>query len=80
MLYLRTVAKHFENCFYGKQSCEEKIEITEDVNIEERSIVIFEHQGEGVEDNEQENKVFKGRGGNESPGVISDSRGFIRNI
>ena len=80
MLYLRTVAEYFENCFYGKQSCEEKIEITEDVNIEERSIVILEHEREGVEDDQQENKVFKWRRRDQSPCVIPGTRCFIRNI
>ena len=58
---LGTVTEDLHDGLYGEECCEEKVEIAEDVNIEERSVVVFEHQGEGVEDDQEQNKVLKRR-------------------
>ena len=50
---LRTVTKHLHNGLYREEGREEKVEIAEYVDIKERSVVVFEHQGEGVEDDEE---------------------------
>ena len=51
----------FHDGLYSEECGEEKVEIAEDVNIEQGGLVIFEHQGEGVEDNQEQNKVLKRR-------------------
>ena len=55
---LGTIAKNLHDGLYREECGEEKVEIAEDVNIEQWSLVIFEHQGEGVEDNQEQNKVL----------------------
>ena len=69
---LWTVTKHLHDRLYGEEGREEKVEIAEYINIEEGSVVVFEHQGESVEDDQQQDKVFKRRWGDEPPSVVTD--------
>ena len=68
--YLGPIPKQFQSTFYCKKCGEEKVEVTQDIHEEERGIVVLQHQGESVENDEQEDEVFKRRRRDKAPCVV----------
>jgi hypothetical protein len=58
---LRAIAEHFHAALDGEEGGEEQVAIGEDIDIEKWRVVVFHHQRDGVQDDQEQDKVFKRR-------------------
>ena len=80
MTDLGTVTEYLQHGLDGEEGGEQQVAVAEDVDVEERGIVVLEHEGEGVEDDEQQHEVLEGGRGAQPPGVVPGTRRLVRHI
>ena len=77
---LGTVTEYLQHGLDGEKGGEQQVAVAEDVDVEERGVVVLEHEGEGVEDDEQQHEVLEGGRGDQPPGVVPGTSRLVRHI